>query len=243
MAFVIEETITACFDPSGSGLTMPSWSPGAGEVLLLGVHVRQEGTAVANVAGNGLTWTLVADVDNARGVGGTTVFRASSVGIPSSGSITFDHTHGDPAFAIASRISGVDISVNDGVEAFGTDPGGVTDNDDMQVDVTTITDGALALAFGGNRGDETFDNLPSGQSVIFQSLVDCGSGGDRVRGMHWQEDNPVSPAGLITLGQDNSITGDRPWSAIGLSLKPLVPAGPVGLSMLMRNKMRHMLNR
>lgn len=199
---------------------MASWSPQADEVLLLEVVVRDETTAVSNVAGNGLTWTLVADVDNARAQMGVSLFRASSSSTPSVGAVTFDHDAGDPVRAILTRISGADISTTDGVEAVGTAAGPpVTDDADMIVSVTTVTDNALALAFGGHRGGQTF-TAPTGETIILSNTVDCGGGGDRVRGHYWREDGTVSPAGSVQLGDTGDLSGAEPWAVIGVSIKP-----------------------
>lgn len=227
MAFVIEQTITACFATSGNGNTLASWSPQADEVLLLEVVVRDETTVVDNVAGNGLTWTEVADVDNAREQMGVTLFRASSSSTPSVGAVSFDHDSGDPARAVLTRISGADISTTDGVEAVGTAAGPpVTDDTDMIVSVTTVTDEALALAFGGHRGGATF-TPPSGETTIYSDTVDCGSGGDRVRAHYWRENGTVSPAGSTQLGDTGDLSGANPWAVIAVSIKPAPPVGDI----------------
>ena len=199
---------------------MGSWSPQADEVLLLSVVVREDTTSVSNVAGNGLTWTLVEEKINDRGQMSVSVFRASSSSTPTVGAVTFDHDTGDPVTAVLTRISGADISTTDGIEANASASGGDPDDDDMQVSVTTLTDGAKALALGGHRGSEEVDNLPAGQTIVFQDTIDCGSGGDRVRNNYWEEDAVVSPAGAILLGQDASISGDAPWAVIGVAITP-----------------------
>ncbi|MFB3107146.1 MAG: LamG domain-containing protein, partial [Pseudomonadales bacterium] len=153
---------------------------------------------------------------------GITVFRASSGTTPTSGSITFDHNTLLPAHAVAIRVSGAYRSTNDGVEASATDSSinNASDDVDMQVSVTTVTDEAFAIAFGGSRGSETLDTLPAGQSVVFQSASDCSSGGDRVRSYVFKKDGPVSPAGAITVGQTASLSGTQPWATVGVALTP-----------------------
>ncbi len=222
-AFAFVQTINDCFTTAGNGNTMTSWSPQANEILLLAVYVLNEDTAVTNVAGNGLTWTQVADVDNARAVGGVTVFRASSASTPSSGSITFDHNTAKPALAFATRISGGDRTTNDGVEASNTAPGGVTDNDDMLVSLTTVTNAALAVGLGGQRGSGTF-TPGADETEIFESSADCGASGSRIRGNLWHITNPVDPAATVELGQANSLGAAQAWTAVGVSIKPAATA-------------------
>jgi len=230
MAFVFEQTITDCFTSAGDGNTMTSWSPQADEILLLCVVVRAPTTAVSNVAGNGLTWTQVRDVDNARDVMGVTVFRASSGSTPSTGSITFDHNTSLTVFAMAVRISGGDRSTTDGVEADSGAPGGDPDNNDMLVDITTLTDNALVVGMGGQRGNRNFDP-GSDETEEFESSGDCNSGGDRIRGNIWFKTTPVTPIGTHELGQLNSWNTSVAWSCVGLSLKPVAAGVSIAVAM------------
>lgn len=218
MAFAVEQNIDNCFSSSGTGNTMTSWTPGANEVCLLSVARLEEGTEVTNVAGNGLTWTEVTDVDNGRGVGALSVWRASGAS-PTTGSVTFDHNTGSPAYAQLVRISGADDSTDNGVEAFGFSGGTGTDDNDMKVSVTTVTNNAFAIAFGGGRGSQTF-TADSDETEIFDATSDCGSGGSRMRTNSWHKTSAVTPAGATQMGMDNNLSASVPWCAVALSIKP-----------------------
>src|SRR3989344_1573515 len=105
-----------------TSLTLPSWTPQAGELLLVGIAMRDE-TILHSVFGNGLTWTLVADRDNDRGQMGVALYRASGAS-PTAGSIVVTLTGNTlPAYAVAVRLSGVDTAVNQGIEAVATASG------------------------------------------------------------------------------------------------------------------------
>ncbi|MGH8623442.1 MAG: hypothetical protein ACRET3_15010, partial [Burkholderiales bacterium] len=211
--------------PAGpvTSLTLPSWTPQSGELLLVGISMRDE-TIAHSVSGNGLTWTLVADRDNDRGEMGVALYRASGAS-PTAGSITISLPGNTlPAYAIAVRMSNVDTTTNQGVEAVATASGpAAADNANMKVTVTTLTANATALAWGGQRGSATL-SLPAGETVINQSSADCGTSGDRMRGHMWQE--IVATPGATQLGQDNSLSSAQPWAAIGVSIKPLPPTPP-----------------
>jgi hypothetical protein len=211
--------------PAGppTSLVLPSWTPQSGELLLVGVALRDE-TIVPSLSGNGLTWTQVADRDNDRLQMGVNLYRASGAS-PTAGSITISLPGNTlPAYAVAVRLSNVDTTVNQGIEAFATASGGaVTDDANMKVSVTTLTANATALAWGGQRGSATL-SLPAGETVINQSSADCGTSGDRIRGHMWQEVVPTPAA--TQLGQDNSLSAAVPWAAIAVSVKPVPPTPP-----------------
>src|SRR3989344_6060340 len=219
--------VPACVSvkPGGgtTSLTLPSWTPQAGELLLVGIAMRDE-TITHSVSGNGLTWTLVADRDNDRGQMGVALYRASGPS-PTAGSIVVTLTGNTlPAYAVAVRLSGVDTAVNQGIEAVATasGPAGV-DDANMKVTVTTVTANAMALAWGGQRGSATL-TLPAEETIILQSSADCGTSGDRMRGHMWRE--IVATPGPTQLGQDNSLSAAVPWAVIGVSIKPS-GGGPV----------------
>jgi hypothetical protein len=214
---------------STTSLTLPSWTPQSGELLLLGVTWRNK--VARTVSGNGLTWTLVAERDNDRVPSiGVALYRASGTS-PTAGPITISLPgNTQPVYAAAVRLSGVDTTVNQGIEASATASGpAAADDSNMKVTVTTVTANAMALAWGGQRGSATL-SLPAGETVIVQSSADCGTSGERMRGHMWQE--TVATPGPTELGQDNSLSSAHPWAAIGVSIKPSAgaPPGPAAVS-------------
>jgi hypothetical protein len=209
--------------PLPTSIILPSWTPQSNELLLVGISMRDE-TISHSISGNGLTWTLIADRDNDRGEMGVALYRASGAS-PSAGPITINLPGNSlPAYAVAARFSNVDTAVSQGVEAFATASGpSGSDNRHMKVTVNTLTANAMALAWGGQQGSATL-SLPGGETVVSQSSADCGSSPDQVRGHMWRENVPTPAA--TTLGQDNSLSVARPWAAIGVSVKPLIPNPP-----------------
>ncbi|MGQ0579354.1 MAG: DUF6701 domain-containing protein [Betaproteobacteria bacterium] len=209
---------------SATSLTLPSWTPQANELLLVGISMRDE-AITHSVTVNGLIWTLVADEDNDRGQMGVALYRASGPS-PTAGSVVITLTgNTKPAFAVAVRLSNVDTAAaNQGIEAIATasGPAGV-DDANMKVTVTTVTPNAWALAWGGQRGSGTL-TVPAGETIIVESGADCGTSGDRVRGHMWRE--IVATPGPTELGQDNSLSAAQPWAVIGVSIKPTPGGGP-----------------
>lgn len=223
--FIIEETLNACFAAGGPNLPMPSWAPQDNETLLLAVINNQPVLSVHGVTGNGLVWAQIADVNNARGAMGMSLFRASSPATPTPGSVTFTTVSNKPVKAILTRVSGGDITTDDGIGAIGTAPGGVSDNADLKVDVTPILNGAFILAFAGHsQVSRSIVDLPIGQSIIFQDSTDCGAGFSRLRSHFWKKDDPVNPAALVTMGKDASLNASAPWTAIAIALSPVLGA-------------------
>jgi len=216
-AIVAEETVTG--STSTGNVTLTSWTPGANELVLVAVAVRDETAEPVTVSGNGLTFVEIHNVDNAQGQNGIYLFRAMGAS-PSTGSITVTITgNASPAFAAATRFSGVDTSGTDGsgaVEATASNPGPpVTDDADMQVDITTLTNDAWAFAAGTHR-NSTFTE-PVGETPISTNNL-VGSSGEITTLSTWYESVPV--AGTVTLGGNGVLNGARDWAVAAVSIKP-----------------------
>lgn len=213
----VEETVTGT-TASGTSITLPSWTPGSDELILVAVALRDE-TISPSVSGNSLTFVQVRDVDNVQGQNGVTVFRALGAS-PSTGSITVTLSGNSlPAVAVASRFSGVDTSGTNGsgaVEADVGDTGPDPNNDDMKTDITTLTDNAWAWGAGTHRG-KTF-SVPGGETGISINNS-AGSGGDATSLSTWYQ-GPVDPAATVTVGGDADLSGDEDWCMIAVSIKP-----------------------
>jgi RHS repeat-associated protein len=216
------ETVTGSIT-SGTTVTLPAWTPAPNDLILVSVALRDE-TRTVSVTGNGLTFVQVADVDNAQNQTGVNLFRAMGEA-PTTGSITVTISGNDrPAIASATRIAGADTSGTNGsgaIEAVATDAGPPsTDNDDMKIDVTTLTSNAWAYAAGTHRL-ATFA-LPGGEIAISINNV-AGDSGDKTTLSTWYEAVPTP--GTVTLGADNDLNSERDWAVIALSIKPAAGAG------------------
>jgi len=214
---------------SGSTLVLPSWTPAPNDLILVAVALRDE-TRSVSVSGNGLTFVEIANLDNAQAQTGVNLFRAMGAS-PTSGSITVTISGNTlPAVASATRFAGADISGTHGsgaVEAMATNAGPpVTDDDDMKVDVTTLTSNAWAYAAGTHRL-ATF-TVPPGETALSINNT-AGSSGDTTKLSTWYE--AVATPGTVTLGADNDLNSVRDWAVIAVSIKPANPAqGPVTVS-------------
>jgi hypothetical protein len=211
---------------NGTSFALTSWTPGASELVLVAVAVRDE-TRTVTVSGNGLTFVEIANLDNVQGATGVHLFRAMGAS-PSTGQITVSIAGNTlPAVAAATRFSGVDTSGSNGsgaIEATATNAGPGTDNNDMKHDIATVTNGAWAYAAGTHRysaGNSVF-TVPGGETGISINNA-VGSGTDQTRVSTWYESVPS--AGTVTIGVDNDLSAASDWAVIAVSIKPaLAPA-------------------
>lgn len=222
MSVAVEETIDGT-TLSGTSIVLPSWSVVAGEIVLVSVAKRDEGID-PTVAGNGLTFVQILDLDNTEGQNGINLFRAEVPG-NDTGSITITlPLNTDPVGAAAARLSGQIQGNNgaDGVDVLASDPGPSPDDDDMQVDITTVADNCVILGWGTHRNSSF--TPPAGQTNLEEPQV--GSSGDTTHSTLWRLDGLKTPAGLETMGQDASLSSVRDWCAYAISIKPLAALPP-----------------
>lgn len=196
-------------------VVLTSWTPVAGEIVLLGAATRHTGATINSVSGNNLTWTQVATVDNAQSQ--MQIFVWKGVGTaPTEGSITVICSHSRSAIvAQAVRLWGVSGSTP--IEVSETDAGPGTDNANMKDDITTLTDGAWAMGFGTFRSGVF--TAPGGEVQIGSTIIADPGTGDTTPMAIWYE--LVASAGATTVGADGDLDSARDWSQITLSVKPL----------------------
>lgn len=221
MAIAVEQSLTGTGTSTSIALT--SWTPGANELVLVGVALRDE-TISVSVSGNSLTFVEIADVDNVQSQCGVHLFRALGAS-PTAGPITVTLTgNSKPAAVVAARFSGVDTSGTNGsgaIEATETHAGPDPDNDDMFDTITTLTDNAWALAMGCHRVGSVF-TVPFGEIEISINNI-SGSGGDLVRGSMWY-DVKESP-GIVFVGGFDDLSSSVDWCMITVSVKPAAAGG------------------
>lgn len=222
MSIAVEETLVAGLgDGGGNSFSFASWTPGSNELVLVGVGQRDESISIS-VAGNGLTFVEIANVDNVQGQLGVALFRAMGAS-PTTGQITVTVTgNTEPVSAVVTRFSGVDTSGTNGsgaIEATATDVGPDPDNDDMLISVTTVTANAWALACGGHRA-RTF-TVPGGQTAISINQM-YGTGGSVATCSTWYVTVAIPAA--TTVGGLADLSFDSDWCIIGVSIKPAAAA-------------------
>lgn len=215
MAIVLEQTVTGA--DGGSGITLTSWTPGSNELCLLFIAQRNE-TLTPSVSGNGLTWVEITSVDNSQGQNGISVWRAMGAS-PSTGSISVTNTSGFDV-AVACRFSGVDTSGTNGsgaIDASQTAAGPpVTDDDDMQLSINTVTNNAMVL-FGGTHRNSTF-STPGDQTTVSINNTK-GTGGDTTTLSTTRK--TVATAGATTMGGTNVLSAARDWCCAAIAIKPV----------------------
>ncbi len=208
---------------SGNTLTMPTWTPGANELCLIAVAQRNESIA-PTIAGNGLTWVEILNLDNAQGQCGISVFRAMGAS-PSSGTPIITATGNlTPIVGVGIRLSGVDTSGTNGsgaVEVTASYAGPpVTDDDDMKVSITPLTSPTWAIGFGTHRAGVF--TTPGNQTTISINNS-AGIGGDITTCSVFYA--ALSNTSAFTLGGDNSLNSNRDYAIIGLIIKQAAAAG------------------
>ncbi len=220
MAIVIEEVVTGS-TTSGESVSLTSWTPQAGELVLLFVAQRDE-TVSIGVSGNGLSWTELQNCDNVQGQCGVAVWKGEGAS-PTSGQITVTATgNAKPVVCAALRISGadgtspLDTSAQDG----GPDP----DDDDMIISITTGVEYALVIA-GGSHRTATF-TVPGGETGISINNL-AGSGGDVTRLSVWSEQ--ASSTGSYQLGDTADLSTDTDWCCAAVSVAPSAAGGGIGV--------------
>jgi hypothetical protein len=223
---VVEETVTGSVT-TGTPVTTGSWTPGANELILVGVAMRATGIT-PTCSGNGLNFVVVQDQISTQTQNRIVVFRAMGAS-PSTGAITVTVTgNTQPVGVIATRFSNVDTSGTDGSGACeaSTETGGPgTDDNDMLLAVTTVTANALAWGFGSYRAG--LFTVPGGQTIIHDDLAPGGTGGEEANSSSWYAGPVVTPAST-TVGAADDLNSARDWSMIAISIKPattdVVPA-------------------
>lgn len=197
---------------------LPIWTPLVNQLCLAFIFRRAE-LIVPSIAGNSLNWVEIANVANAQGQNGITLFRA--MGTPVAGQITVSlPANLLPANAIVMRLSGTDISGIDGsgaIESVEINEGPVlVDNDDALGTVTVFSNNAWAI-MGVTYRNRTF-TWPIDQTLI--RSVQHGVSGDTTKSTALYKQ--VSPATVTTLGGPGSLDEDGDWSSIIVSVKPAV---------------------
>jgi len=216
MAIALDGSAISGSITTGDTLTLPSWTPTANNPVLLAIAQRNETIAIS-VAGNSLTWTSIANVDNTQNEGGIALWRGRGAS-PTTGSITITVTGNLlPVVGIAQQFSGVDTTTDDGVEAFATNAGPAVDDNDMLQAVTTISDNAWAVAGGWHRGNVNL-TVPAGETAILVN-VRAGTGGNITNADLWYQ-GPVTPPASTQLGDLNDLSAAVDWAMIVVSLKP-----------------------
>ncbi len=199
MAIALEQTLTGGTDDATS-VVLSSWTPAANDLILVFVALRNE-TLTPTVAGNGLTFVSVIDVDDDQGQVGITIFRALGAS-PSAGAITVTLTDNTlPAFVIAARFSGCDTSGTNGsgaIEATASATTGLTDNGDITVDVTTLTNGAMLVGGVAVHASGTLSLTDETQISINNSQ---GAGGGLIIGPSHVIERDVSQENILAMLQ------------------------------------------
>ena len=189
---------------TGDTLTLTSWTPASDDLILVGVHLRDE-SITPTVSGNGLTFTLVESI-----VGGDkNVFLFQAQGAaPTTGSIVVTVTGNlTAAVAAAARISGA-ASIEESVTATSTD-------DAMQAAITTLTDNALVVAWSGHSDASSF-TTPGDETTIEIRIIESPLTSDM-----WSLATTTAGAYIIGAASDLDVSDD--WHLIAVSVAPVVP--------------------
>lgn len=218
MAIALEQSIVATV--TTGNITLESWTPGNNELLLL--MVGQNATGITpSISGNGMTWDQVATVTDGQSVTKTTLYRA--MGTPSSGAITVTLTGNTAAAgARAFRISGVDTGGTNGsgaIEASTSTSVAGSDNNDLKISITTLTNNAWAAAFSTHRYRATFITLTLDDETALGGInTNSGTGNNDIAISAFYQ--AVATAGATQLGSDNNLSGNDEWSVVAISIKP-----------------------
>ena len=216
MPIAVVQTVTGN-SASQTSIALASWTPAANDLILLAVLTRGTSVTHSSVAGNGLTWTQILQLN------GSTNIRASLwrglAASPTIGQVSVTLS-GAPAsaLAVATRFSGVDTTTP--VEASASASNAL--DAAPTVNVTTLTANAWGFAAIFDRGS-TF-TVGSGESAISINNVTGTSG--NVLNIS-TEQQLVSSPGAVTL--NGTWSAAVTWVAIAAAIKPAAGGGsPAG---------------
>lgn len=192
-----------------STITLTSWTPGAGDLVILDVITRQTTVTHSSVSGNGLTWIKVNELN-----GGTNIRASKWYGVgalPTTGSIVVTLS-GAPttAEAVATRYSGADATTPIEVSASASGSSNAP-----SVTLTTLT--ANAYVCGGFFDRSATFTVGTGETVTSINNK-TGSGGDTLNIS--TEYQIVASPGSVTL--DGGWSASVNWAAIAVAIKPAV---------------------
>jgi hypothetical protein len=202
---------------SVSSFLLDSWTPGADDLLLLFLHLRQTRTATG-VTGNGLTWTRIINRQDAQNQIHGEVWWAQGAS-PSTGQIevTLDATAGS-MLARAVRISGA-ASGTPAVIA-SADTGG-TDTASPSVGLTTDVAEAVVVGTIGCRSRTL--TWGSGITAVGSQQA-VGSAGDELRlDTGYRQ---VASASATTI--DATLSSANDWIAMAVQVAPVGAPPPEG---------------
>lgn len=216
MAIALVQSKSGTIDTGDSLVVTCDANVAAGNLVLVAVAQRDESKAIT-VSGLGATWTEIANVDNTQGQGGISLWRCSNAN-GSTAAVTVTVTGSTvPTCVVVAEFSGVDVATTDGIEASATTAGPGTDDNDMLLAVTTVTDNAWAVAAGWGRGQAL--TLPGGETAIQINVVTDPGLGNVTRCHLWYQ-GPVSPAASTQLGALNDLSANGDWAMIVVAVKP-----------------------
>lgn len=201
-------------------VTLSSWSPASGDLVLVSVGHETWRSLVPQVSGNNLSFERVAEVRNAQDVNTITLFRAQGAAVPGSISVTLPGNSG-PATVIAMSVVGVPVGHNgsSAIAAVSTEDGPSADEGDnanMRTDVQASS-GDLVLGFGTNS--RRMFAVPSGETAGAVNVA-VGKAGSRVSSSAWYE--TVGAASPVTIGANGDLVGGNgadDWAMVGIAVR------------------------
>jgi hypothetical protein len=224
VAPTVEQAMSTTTSSPVAGL--PSWSPQAGEVILVAVASQAFRNLAVTVSGNDLQFDRVTTVRNAQNVETITVFRAQ--GTPAPGPLTVAlPTNSGAASVIALRLSGVPVGSNGAaaIRAVGPAPGPSAaegDNANMRASVQA-SEGDMVMGLGTNRVRTLA--VPAGQQGVATNVA-TGLDGQRISASAWFV--RTTATGPATVGADRDLvggSGSDDWAMLALALQPAAPGG------------------
>ena len=221
MAIAVSQTTTGT-GTSVASVSLTSWTPASNELVLLAVATRST-VSVSSVAGNGLTWVNVLDIQDGQNQCRLSVWRAMGAS-PSAGQITA--TLSGTATAVAAEatcFSGIDTGGTNGsaaVEASVSANQGATDTTTPTVSLTTVTANAWAVGFITHR--QRTLTVGSGYTAISINNA-AGSAGD-ITSVSVEQLAVVTPAATTV---DATLNATSDWVVIALSIKPAITSSQV----------------
>lgn len=213
MAWAAAQTVTGAA-ANANTIILTSWTPAANDIIILAVESRQTTVTHTSVAGNGLTWNKVAELNGGTNIRGSLWWAQGAA--PTTGSIVVTLS-GSPATseAVATRLSGADTvaPIEASQSASGTSAA-------PSLSITTLSANAWVCgAFFGRSG-----NFTVGSGEIATSINNKTGSSGNILNISTEYQIVASP-GAVTI--DGTWSASTDWAAIAVSIKE-AGAAPAG---------------
>jgi hypothetical protein len=209
---------------ASSSITSATFSTSSGNELLLAFistdYLTGANTAVTNVAGAGLIWTLVVKANGQSG--DSEIWRAFATTSLTNTSVTATLSQSVVSSITIVSYTGVDVTGSNGSGAIGAFINKSAATGAPSASITTTRNNSWVFGVGTDYDNATARSVPTGQSLVHQDLTSAGD-------TYWvqMQNGTTAVSGTAVSISDTAPTTDR----YNLAIVEVLPSlGPYGIS-------------